>query len=94
MSDTIVSVRMPYELQKDLRELCEKKRFLDMSEALRSIVRSRWAESTRLGTSRIEAIRDELVLEKHERRRNELTKQIERLSLELKKLGEDFGELK
>ena len=94
MSDTIVSVRMPKRLFEDIKELTSEKRFLDTSEAIRSVVRKRWTEATQIGTSRIEAFKDELVIEKHDRKRKEIAKQIQKLTEELKKMGDEFESLR
>ena len=94
MSDIIVSIRMPSGLHDDLKRSTTDRRFLDLSEAVRSIVRKRWTDATVVGTKKIEAFRDELVLEKRERRRKELTRQIDRLSQELRKMGEELEQLK
>ncbi|MEK6967913.1 MAG: hypothetical protein AABX51_04750 [Nanoarchaeota archaeon] len=90
--DVIVSIRMPKKLQEDLKKLAQERRFMDVSEAVRSIVRSRWVESTKLGTTKLQAVRDELTIEKQKRRRELFTRQIGRLSQELKKLGEEIEE--
>lgn len=44
MNKNIVSVRIPKALVKELKETCMKDHFLDVSEAVRSIVRSKWLQ--------------------------------------------------
>ncbi len=88
--DVIVSIRMPRRLQEDLHKLVENRAFLDLSEAVRSIVRRRYIESTQLGMGRLESIKTELESEKVRRHKEVLTRQIARLSDELKKIGEDL----
>ena len=41
MKDTIVSVRMPSTLVKELRGLAEKNHYMDLSEELRSVIRDK-----------------------------------------------------
>ena len=42
--NTIVSVRIPEAMVKDLRDHAKKDHFLDLSEAVRSVVRKKWME--------------------------------------------------
>lgn len=41
MKDTIVSVRMPSTLVKELKDLAEKNHYMDLSEELRSVIRDK-----------------------------------------------------
>ncbi|MBN1502342.1 ribbon-helix-helix protein, CopG family [Candidatus Woesearchaeota archaeon] len=44
MTDKIISVRMPVSLVDELKSLAEKNHFLDVSEAIRSLIRYKWLE--------------------------------------------------
>ncbi len=44
MSNTIVSVRLPESMVKELNDSIKKDHYLDLSEAIRSIVRKKWME--------------------------------------------------
>ena len=46
MNDPVVSVRMPKGMIKEVRKLSRENHFLDMSEALRSIIRQKWVKSS------------------------------------------------
>ena len=45
MKDIMVSVRMPPSLTSKLKDIAKKNDFLDVSEALRSMVRHRWIKA-------------------------------------------------
>ncbi len=49
MNDVIVSVRMPKGLTEELRGLIERNHFMDMSEAIRSIVRKHYLKARTSG---------------------------------------------
>ncbi len=42
--NTLVSIRIPKKLVEELREAAEKDHYLDISEAIRSVVRKKWME--------------------------------------------------
>ncbi|MBS3164835.1 ribbon-helix-helix protein, CopG family [Candidatus Woesearchaeota archaeon] len=42
MTEVLVSIRLPSEMARELRKLAERRRYLDVSEALRDIIRQRW----------------------------------------------------
>ena len=44
MNDTIITVRMPRGLIKDLRKVTEEHHFMDISETIRSILRKKYVE--------------------------------------------------
>ena len=45
MNDVIVSVRMPKSLAEQLREIAKRHHFMDVSEAVRSILRQKYFQS-------------------------------------------------
>ena len=45
MNDSVVTVRMPKGLLLDLKDLTEKHNYMDISEAIRSILRKEYMES-------------------------------------------------
>ena len=46
MTDSIVSLRMPSTLVKELKDLAEENHYIDLSEEMRSIVREKWLQYT------------------------------------------------
>jgi Arc/MetJ-type ribon-helix-helix transcriptional regulator len=47
MKDTLVSIRMPDSLAKELEQQAKKEHFLDLSEFIRSVVRSQWQKNAK-----------------------------------------------
>ena len=45
MNDSVVTVRMPKGLVEDLNKLIEKQHYMDLSEAIRSILRKEYLKS-------------------------------------------------
>jgi metal-responsive CopG/Arc/MetJ family transcriptional regulator len=86
MSDIIVGVRMPKRLLLALKNVSEKRNFLDTSEAVRSIVRQQWQQATK-PELRKKSFTKEKEIKEIERKR--LLEKIRKLSDELKELGEE-----
>ncbi len=53
MTDTVVSVRMPSTLVRELRILADKNHYMDLSEEIRSVVRTKCIDSTQSPDSKI-----------------------------------------
>jgi Arc/MetJ-type ribon-helix-helix transcriptional regulator len=60
MKSTIVSVRVPESLARELKEKIKTGHFLDLSEATRSIVRKRWLEWKDPSTYQIKKLRADI----------------------------------
>ena len=60
MNSTIVSVRIPQSLVKEVKDISTRDHFLDMSEAVRSIVRKKWLEWKDPGTYQIKQLRGDI----------------------------------
>jgi len=74
MKSTIVSVRIPESLSKELRGKLTDDHFLDLSEAVRSIVRKRWMEWKDPGMFQIKQLRQDIkdaVLDKTKKSKEE-----------------------
>jgi dihydroneopterin aldolase len=59
MTDTVVSVRMPSTLVRELRILADKNHYMDLSEEIRSVVRSKCFSFTEPVTSKIAKLKQE-----------------------------------
>ncbi len=62
MTEAPVSVRMPRRLVSELRRISLEMGYLDLSEAVRSMVRQRWQREQHPLTFEIERIKEELRL--------------------------------
>jgi len=86
MADQIVSVRMPVSLLNELKELAEKNHFLDVSEEIRSILRSKWMSQKDPYSLKLMAIREAALKAK-------VPNKLKALKKDLKKLLEEINEL-
>lgn len=95
MTDVIVSIRMPKTLFLELKKSAEEQHFLDVSEEIRSIVRSRWMQHTKPELFELkklrESIKDEIKSRSVEKIRAEVNKELEKIKAELKKEGLSHG---
>ena len=74
MANAIVSIRLPVSMVNDFRKVSEKDHFLDLSEAIRSVVRDRWLEFKNPDSYQIkklrkeisESFKDEIIKKNHE----------------------------
>jgi Arc/MetJ-type ribon-helix-helix transcriptional regulator len=60
MSETVVSIRIPGSMIKELRERIKKDHYLDVSEAVRGVVRKRWMEWKDPNAYQIKKLREEI----------------------------------
>jgi Arc/MetJ-type ribon-helix-helix transcriptional regulator len=83
MSNTIVSVRIPESMVKELKDAMKNDHFLDLSEAVRGIVRKRWMEWKDPTTYQIKKLREdikEVIKEKTKKTKQErLLDELERI---------------
>lgn len=91
MTDTVVSVRMPSSLVRELKILVTKNHFKDLSEEIRSIVRNKLFELKPLPPSEIKQIH-ELVSDKFSLKEETQSKQ--RLISNLKKMLQELQDEK
>ncbi|MBU0666187.1 MAG: hypothetical protein ABIC91_02540 [Nanoarchaeota archaeon] len=89
MTDTVVSVRMPSSLVRELRILSEKNHFMDLSEEIRSIVRSKCLRYSQPFSADVKKLREELKeifeVKKEQETKQELITQLKKLSEKLAK---------
>lgn len=83
MTNTIVSVRIPESMMRELKERIKKDHYLDLSEGVRSIVRRKWLEWKDPSSYQIKKLREEIkevVKEKAEETKEEqLLDELERI---------------
>ena len=60
MNDIMVSIRMPESLLSELRAFAEKQHCMDVSEAVRSIVRNKWLDAEQPELREIEKLRADI----------------------------------
>ncbi len=60
MTNTIVSIRIPETMVKALKSKVDEDHYLDVSEAVRSIVRKRWMEWKDPSTFQIKQLRSDI----------------------------------
>lgn len=87
MKDTVLSIRLPSSLVKELKSLLEKEHFLDMSEQIRTIVREKCEEYSKPYQHELKKISHQME-EKHSNIKKEIEKQklIEELNKIIKEL--------
>lgn len=91
MKDVIVSIRMPWPLVSELRELAKTQNFLDLSEEIRSIVRQKWnayAQPELFHLKKLrEGIESEIRQNTTEKIQKEVVRELEMIKSQLKKGG-------
>lgn len=86
MPDQIVSVRMPMNMIKELRDIAEKNHYLDVSEEIRSLLRDRWLENKDPYSMKLLAIKENIS-------KAAVPEKIKSLKDDLKKLLEELNDL-
>ena len=89
MNDIIVTIKMPEQLLLDLKEFSEEKRYMDVSEAIRSIVRQRWVQSQNPVLFEIKKLREDI---KSTVKENSIRKAQEHIVSELEKIKREISE--
>lgn len=88
MKDTMVSIRMPETLAKELAIRAEQSHFLDLSEYIRSVVRSEWQKNAKSDiTSELQSLRKKIESELKEISNERVQKEV---AEELKKIQESL----
>ncbi len=92
MKSTIVSIRIPESLSKELQERVSEDHYLDLSEAVRSVVRKRWMEWKDPSAFQIKQLRNDIkeaVIEKTKKsKEEEVLHELERIKELILKEGE------
>ncbi len=93
MKDTMVSIRMPEALAKELSAQAEKEHFLDISEFIRSVVRSEWQKHSKPDVvSELQSLRkkveNELKEISNERVQKEVAEELKKIQESLKRGGQ------
>lgn len=60
MANSMISVRIPASLVDELKEVSKKDHFLDLSEAVRSIIRENWIKQKDPVSHQIKQLRNEI----------------------------------
>ncbi|MBR9690615.1 hypothetical protein GOV08_02930 [Candidatus Woesearchaeota archaeon] len=88
MGSSIVSVRMPSSLVKELREHAAKNHFMDLSEEIRFIIKQKMQEQKDPFAHEVRKLKDEIKTEISKKSQHERTIFVE----ELKKLLDELKE--
>jgi Arc/MetJ-type ribon-helix-helix transcriptional regulator len=83
MKSYIVSIRIPKELVKELRSVSERDHFMDQSEAVRSIVRSKWLSAIDPTSLKIEQLKRDILNGISKTNQEALVAQLERIKDEI-----------
>jgi Arc/MetJ-type ribon-helix-helix transcriptional regulator len=91
LTDVMVSIRMPKPMLSELKELAKSQYFLDLSEMVRSLVRSKWVQNTNPELFELKtlskSIEEELKKKSVEKVREEVNNELEKIKEQLKKEG-------
>ncbi|RMF55869.1 hypothetical protein D6745_00920 [Candidatus Woesearchaeota archaeon] len=79
MSNSLVSIRIPYSLFQELKEAAKKDHFLDVSEAVRSIVRKKWLEEKDPQLFELRKLRKEISSKLKEKSHDQLVEELRRI---------------
>jgi metal-responsive CopG/Arc/MetJ family transcriptional regulator len=71
MTDVVVSIRMPSSLVKELKILAQKNHFKDLSEEIRSLVRTKCLQYKNPYASELEKLREDLSTQQEAKRQLE-----------------------
>ena len=87
MTDIVVSIRMPSSLVKELRILADKNHFKDLSEEIRSIVRTKCLKYSQPYASELQELRSDLssqlILKQEREQKLKLVEDLKRIVEEL-----------
>jgi Arc/MetJ-type ribon-helix-helix transcriptional regulator len=92
MKDTMVSIRMPEALAKELEQQAVEEHFLDLSEFIRSIVRKEWLQRAKPDVaSELQSLRKRIETElsaiTRERVQKEVAAELRKIQEQLKRGG-------
>jgi len=89
MNDIMVSIRLPESLLLELKTLAEKNHYMDISEEIRSIVRTKWMHFKQPELMELRKLKEEIKTELKKKReklvRLELINELEEIKKEIKK---------
>lgn len=87
MNDVMITIRMPSSLVSELKELAKSEHFLDLSEEVRSIVRSKWIESSNPELFELKKLREDVT---EEVKKKSMRKVYDEIGKELQKIKEQI----
>ncbi|MFH1850680.1 MAG: hypothetical protein ABH879_10980 [archaeon] len=87
MGDSLVSVRMPETLFRELKDMAVSHHYLDISEEIRSILRQKWYSSANPQLYELKQLRDEIQEVVREKSRRAVQ---ENVNEELKKIRQQL----
>ena len=87
MSNTIVSIRVPSSLVEELKRVSAKDHFMDLSEAVRSIIRSKWLATKDPMSLKIEQLKRDILNNISKSNQESLVAELERIKEEIIKSG-------
>ena len=91
MANSIVSVRIPKSLVGELRGVAERDHFMDLSEAVRSIVRAKWLAMRDPMPLKIEQLRRDIMTNLSKSNQQAIVDQLERIKEDIIHSGKQGG---
>ena len=91
MADSIVSLRIPSSLIKELKDLAKKNHYMDVSEEVRSILREKWLMFTNPMLHELIKVRKDI---QHELEKKSMKKEQKEVLEELRRIKEYLRENK
>ena len=80
MNDTIVSIRVPKSLLKELKQLSETEHFLDVSEEVRSIVRKKWESHVNPEIFQLQKLREDIGTHLHKKGEKRIQEELNKVT--------------
>ena len=79
MTSAMISVRIPTSLVAEFRDVAKKDHFMDLSEAIRSIVRKRWMGEKDPLSYKVDQLRKEIATNISKEKEEALIRELERI---------------
>lgn len=79
MANSLVSIKIPASLLKELKDLSKKDHFLDVSEAIRSIVRNNWIKEKENIQEQVRKLRKEITENINQKKQEEILLELQEI---------------
>lgn len=89
MANSMISVRIPSSLVDELREVSKKDHFLDLSEAVRSLIRNNWMKHKDPLAYQLKQLRAEITENVSKKNQDELISELKKIRDSILKKDEE-----
>jgi len=79
MSNTMISVRIPEDLLKEFKEIADKDHYMDLSEAVRSIIRKNWLQQKDPASYQLKQLRKDIADNVAKKGQEELIEELKKI---------------